>query len=113
MPISSPGSCATSSRTRRLYAADTITVTTRQVTSGASPEAELVVADDGPGVPDADRERIFDRFARADGARDRRTGGTGLGLAIARDIVHAHGGTVVIADGDGGARFVVRMPASP
>lgn len=72
---------------------------------------EFSVRDDGPGVPSADRDRIFDRFARADESRARIMGGTGLGLAIARDIVTRHGGTVVY-DGDRGpgACFVVRMP---
>ncbi|MEZ5096542.1 MAG: ATP-binding protein [Nocardioides sp.] len=72
--------------------------------------AELVVADDGPGVPAVDREHIFERFARVDAARSREGGGTGLGLAITRDIVTRHGGTVRY-DGEGpGARFVVRLP---
>jgi signal transduction histidine kinase len=79
---------------------------------------ELVVADDGPGVPASDRERIFDRFHRLDDSRSRRDGGAGLGLAIAREIVTAHGGTIW-ADEPGpatngarpGARFVVRLPA--
>jgi signal transduction histidine kinase len=93
----------------RQHAARTITVTTRQLAG----DAELVVADDGPGVPAADRERIFDRFARTDAARDRRHGGTGLGLAIVRDIVQAHGGTIILADSDGGARFIVRLPLTP
>ena len=72
---------------------------------------ELAIADDGPGVPEADRERIFDRFARVDESRARSDGGAGLGLAIARDIVSQHGGSVVY-DGDrsSGACFVVRLP---
>jgi signal transduction histidine kinase len=75
---------------------------------------ELAVADDGPGVPSSDRERIFDRFARVDGARRTSDGGTGLGLAIARDIAEQHGGTLDLAPEGGGpgARFVARLPAS-
>ena len=74
---------------------------------------ELVVSDDGPGVPAADRERIFQRFVRLDEARDRRTGGVGLGLAIVRDLVTTHGGTMNLADRNGsGTRFVVRLPAA-
>lgn len=94
------------------HATTAITVTTRRLVDD---RAELVVADDGPGIPAADRERIFDRFARTDDARDRNSGGTGLGLAIARDIVQAHGGTIAVDDGrdDGGARFVVRLPRFP
>ncbi|MFI9817308.1 ATP-binding protein [Saccharothrix variisporea] len=54
--------------------------------------ALLAVADDGPGVPPEERERIFDRLVRLDEARDRRSGGSGLGLPIARGVVRAHGG---------------------
>ncbi len=81
--------------------------------SQADGVVELVVSDDGPGVPAADRERIFQRFVRLDEARDRRTGGVGLGLAIVRDLVTTHGGTVDLADRNGsGTRFVVRLPAA-
>ena len=75
-------------------------------------EAELVVADDGPGIPRADRERVFERFTRLDEARGRGYGGAGLGLAIARQVVQAHGGAIWVAgtDGDAGARLVVRLP---
>jgi signal transduction histidine kinase len=77
----------------------------------AGGEAQLVVADDGPGIPPADRERVFERFTRLDEARSRGRGGAGLGLAIVRQIVEAHGGTVTIADAHSGARFVVRLPS--
>ena len=70
---------------------------------------ELSVADDGPGVPAAARERVFERFARLDEGRARDTGGTGLGLAIVREVVVAHGGSVTL-DGGPGARFVVSLP---
>ncbi|GAA4570120.1 sensor histidine kinase [Planotetraspora kaengkrachanensis] len=75
--------------------------------------AELSVTDDGQGVDAADRERIFEPFARLDAARDRRKGGAGLGLSIAREIVRAHGGTLGL-DGTAqdGARFVARLPAA-
>ena len=72
----------------------------------------LLVDDDGSGVAEPDRERIFDRFTRLDEARAASTGGTGLGLAIARDIAVAHGGAIRCeAAPGGGARFVVELPA--
>ena len=77
----------------------------------------LTVEDDGPGIPAADRERVFDRFVRLSDARDDATGGTGLGLAITRGIVERHGGTVrvdgaaPVAGGEPvGARFVLSLP---
>ena len=73
----------------------------------------LSVDDDGPGVPQHERERIFERFARLDESRSRNTGGTGLGLAIVRELVAEHAGTVTVTDSDlGGASFVVRVPLS-
>jgi signal transduction histidine kinase len=80
--------------------------------SEADGSAVLAVADDGPGVPAEDRERIFERFARVDEARGSATGGTGLGLAIARDVAERHGGTLVLEDGQPGARFVLTLPVS-
>jgi len=75
--------------------------------------AVLEVSDDGPGVPQADRARVFERFVRLDDARARTDGGSGLGLAIVAEVVAAHGGTVEVTDGpDGGALFRVRIPAA-
>ena len=72
----------------------------------------VTVADNGPGIPAADREHIFDRFYRADKARARASGGTGLGLAIVRSIAQAHGGAVAVESAPGhGTRFEVRLPA--
>lgn len=79
----------------------------------------IAVSDTGPGVPEDARERIFERFYRADEARSRSaerpdsgSAGVGLGLAIARWIGAAHGGDVTLADsGPGGSRFVVTLPA--
>lgn len=74
---------------------------------------ELVVDDDGAGIPADQRERVFERFVRLDEARARDAGGSGLGLAIVRAIVAAHGGTVEVTDSAlGGARVVVRLKAS-
>ncbi|QDY79070.1 sensor histidine kinase [Streptomyces qinzhouensis] len=74
--------------------------------------AVLAVGDDGSGVPDAERERIFERFVRLDDARSRDEGGAGLGLAIARDVAERHGGTLTVGESrDGGALFVLRLPA--
>jgi two-component system OmpR family sensor kinase len=68
------------------------------------------VDDDGPGVDPAERERVFDRFHRSEGARDRRSGGSGLGLAIARSIVELHGGRIWIEDSPlDGARVAFEM----
>jgi signal transduction histidine kinase len=72
--------------------------------------ATLTVRDDGPGVPDEVRPRVFDRFTRADDSRSRQTGGTGLGLAIAREIVVRHGGSIALATNGPGACFEVRIP---
>ncbi|MGW0335249.1 sensor histidine kinase [Streptomyces sp. NPDC003011] len=69
------------------------------------------IADDGDGVPEADRERIFERFVRLDDARSRDDGGAGLGLAIARDVAVRHGGTLTVRDAPaGGALFELRLP---
>ncbi|MFG2003512.1 ATP-binding protein [Spirillospora sp. NPDC048911] len=72
--------------------------------------AVLEVADDGSGIPDRDRERVFRRFQRLDESRARDSGGTGLGLPISREVATAHGGTLVAADSDRGARLVLRLP---
>lgn len=78
--------------------------------SNDGPDVVLSVRDDGAGVPEQDRARIFERFARLDDARGRDSGGTGLGLAIVREIVRVHGGTVRVEDANPGARFLVRLP---
>jgi signal transduction histidine kinase len=72
--------------------------------------AEIVVTDDGPGVPVEARDRIFERFTRLDDSRSRATGGAGLGLAIAKQIVDDHRGTISVEPVAHGARFVVRLP---
>jgi signal transduction histidine kinase len=71
----------------------------------------LTVSDDGPGIPEADRTRVFERFVRLDSARSRSGGGTGLGLAIVAEVVAAHGGAVTIDDRcGGGATIIVTFP---
>jgi signal transduction histidine kinase len=75
----------------------------------SSTDVTLRVVDDGPGIPDADRERVFERFAKLDDARDRDGGGAGLGLAIVHDVVIAHGGSVAVENAPGAA-FTVVLP---
>ena len=71
----------------------------------------LIVDDDGPGIPEAERSRIFDRLARLDAARSRDNGGAGLGLSIVKAIADAHGGeTFVGRSPEGGARFAIELP---
>ncbi|MEV6471793.1 ATP-binding protein [Streptomyces sp. NPDC051657] len=71
------------------------------------------VGDDGAGVPEDERERIFERFVRLDDARSRDDGGAGLGLAIARDVASRHGGTLTVhAAAEGGAAFRLWLPRS-
>lgn len=89
----------------------------RSVTIALVPDAGhalLTVEDDGHGVPEADRTRVFERFVRLDEGRARDAGGSGLGLAIVDAVVRAHDGTVSVSSGSsGGARFAVRLPLAP
>jgi signal transduction histidine kinase len=85
--------------------------TVRFVLTAVGGETVLRVDDDGPGIPAADRERVFERFVRLDGARDRDHGGAGMGLAIVAEIAAAHGARARVTDGDGGGACVeVRFP---
>lgn len=75
--------------------------------------AELTVTDTGPGIPDPDRERIFDRLVRLDLARNRDAGGAGLGLAIARGLARAHHGDLTCEPHQTGAQFRLTLPLAP
>jgi two-component system phosphate regulon sensor histidine kinase PhoR len=87
---------------------ETIEITSRRVAANF----ELRVADHGAGVPEADVQRIFERFYRVDRSRSRDPGGTGLGLSIVRHLVQLHGGDVSVANRpSGGAMFTVTLPA--
>jgi signal transduction histidine kinase len=73
--------------------------------------AQLWVDDDGPGIPAADRDRVFERFTRLDDSRARDQGGSGLGLAMVRSIVTRHRGSVWAEQSPlGGARFIIALP---
>jgi signal transduction histidine kinase len=77
----------------------------------ATPDgARVSVADDGNGIPEEERDRVFDRFTRLDEARDRDSGGTGLGLAIARELLRRNGAQVTLEDAEPGVRAVVTVP---
>ncbi|MFI6815563.1 sensor histidine kinase [Nonomuraea sp. NPDC050328] len=88
------------------HAAGQVMVTVRRDGS----EAVLEVRDDGGGIPEADRERVFERFARLDESRARDPHGTGLGLPIAREIATMYGGTLTAEPSPRGARLVLRLP---
>jgi len=72
---------------------------------------DIVVDDDGPGIPAAERDHVFQPFIRLDAARNPRTGGVGLGLTIARDVARGHGGDVRLETApQGGLRARVHLP---
>jgi two-component system sensor histidine kinase SenX3 len=72
---------------------------------------EIAVTDQGVGIPEAERDRVFERFFRVDSARSRNTGGTGLGLAIVKHVVQNHGGDVRVWSHPGsGSTFTIRLP---
>lgn len=91
------------------FSPDESTVRVKLDSSGRS--AVMIVSDEGPGIPEADRVHIFDRFFQASNNRARASQGLGLGLAIAREIVRAHGGDIEAHNNpDRGCRFVVTLP---
>ena len=74
----------------------------------------IAVSDEGPGIPDEDLSRVFERFYRVDKSRARDPGGTGLGLAIVKHLVELHGGDVRAENRPaGGARFIIGLKAPP
>ena len=76
-------------------------------------ELRVVVEDEGPGIPEAELERVFEPFVRLEASRSRDTGGSGLGLAIARGIARGHGGDIVLANrAEGGLRATVALPGA-
>jgi signal transduction histidine kinase len=85
---------------------------TARVAVRATPQAiDITVDDEGPGIPESELARVFAPFYRVEGSRSRETGGVGLGLAIARAIVHADGGTLVLANRPaGGLRATLTLP---
>ncbi|WP_312881356.1 sensor histidine kinase [Actinomadura alba] len=85
-----------------------VVIATRRADPG---HVEVSVTDQGIGIPDADLERIFERFYRVDPARSRQTGGTGLGLAIVKHVATKHGGEVSVWSREGsGSTFTLRLP---
>jgi len=72
----------------------------------------ITVTDDGLGILESDRKRVFDRFTRLDDARARDAGGAGLGLAIVRELARRHGGSVLLADAEPGVRAELRLPVT-
>ncbi len=93
------------------YAASAVEVSLTAGT-GPTPTAVLVIADDGPGIPAGERERVFDRFYRLNASRSRESGGTGLGLPIVRDLVRAHGGSVRLSGNEPGVRVTITLPVA-
>lgn len=86
-----------------------IWVSARVIDEGA--HVEILVDDDGPGVPEDQREEVFKPFVRVDASRNAATGGVGLGLPIAREMVHAHGGKIWLEQSpQGGVRAVIQLP---
>ena len=89
------------------YARHRVLVTVR-ITGAARPDGVVVeIADDGPGIPAEERERVFGRFVRLDASREQASGSAGLGLAIAREIATAHGATIVLTEAPGGGTRAV------
>jgi two-component system sensor histidine kinase SenX3 len=86
-------------------------IAARRVSAPGGDLIEIAVTDQGIGISEKDRERVFERFYRVDPARSRATGGTGLGLAIVKHVVASHGGEVTVWSAEGqGSTFTLRLP---
>ncbi|THA29743.1 two-component sensor histidine kinase [Streptomyces sp. A1277] len=86
-------------------------IAARRVVVTGGDEIEIAVTDQGIGISEKDRERVFERFYRVDPARSRATGGTGLGLAIVKHVAASHGGEVTVWSSEGqGSTFTLRLP---
>ncbi len=72
---------------------------------------QLTIRDEGPGIPEAELEKVFEPFYRLESSRNRETGGTGLGLAIARNIAQTHGGDIELSNKlKGGVEAILTLP---
>jgi two-component system, OmpR family, sensor histidine kinase SenX3 len=90
-----------------------VAVSVTRVDEPAGSVAEISVTDEGPGIAEAERERIFERFYRIDTARSRESGGTGLGLSIVKHVAAGHGGEATLWSEEGtGSTFTVRLPVA-
>lgn len=90
-----------------------VAIAARRVPGSANDVVEISVTDQGTGISEKDRERIFERFYRVDPARSRATGGTGLGLSIVKHVAASHGGTVSVWSVEGqGSTFTLRLPVA-
>ncbi|MFI6409072.1 sensor histidine kinase [Streptomyces sp. NPDC050548] len=86
-------------------------IAARRVTAPGGDHIEVAVTDQGIGISEKDKERVFERFYRVDPARSRATGGTGLGLAIVKHVAASHGGEVTVWSSEGqGSTFTLRLP---
>jgi two-component system sensor histidine kinase SenX3 len=90
-----------------------VAVSVSQSNGSGGRVAEISVTDEGPGIAEAERERIFERFYRVDSARSRDTGGTGLGLSIVKHVAAGHGGEATVWSAEGtGSTFTLRLPVA-
>ncbi|MDQ0794864.1 cell wall metabolism sensor histidine kinase WalK [Streptomyces sp. B1I3] len=88
-------------------------IAARRIAAAGGDLIEIAVTDQGIGISEKDRERVFERFYRVDPARSRATGGTGLGLAIVKHVAASHGGEVTVWSSEGqGSTFTLRLPES-